>query len=140
MLIMSALLLGRLFYLQVVNTDYYQVRAENNRINVTPILPNRGLIYDSKGTVLAKNYSSYALELLPASTDDHDRVISALADLVVISTEDRRRIEAILGGVVLMFIKTPIDIKSVIAAAMWGLTWPIVEAVLAKNYSRIGFK
>lgn len=96
MLIMSALLLGRLFYLQVVNTDYYQVRAENNRINVTPILPNRGLIYDSKGTVLAKNYSSYALELLPASTDDHDRVISALADLVVISTEDRRRIEASL--------------------------------------------
>ena len=49
-------------------------------------------------------------------------------------------LEAILGGVVLMFIKTPIDIKSVIAAAMWGLTWPIVEAVLAKNYSRIGFK
>ncbi len=93
MLIMSALLLGRLFYLQVVNADYYQVRAENNRINVTPILPNRGLIYDSKGTVLAKNYSSYALELLLGGTDDPDRVISGLADLIVISDEDRRRIE-----------------------------------------------
>ena len=49
-------------------------------------------------------------------------------------------LEVILRGVVLMFVKTPMDIKSVFAAAIWGLTWPIVEAVLAKNYSRIGFK
>jgi penicillin-binding protein 2 len=60
MLILSVLLLGRLFYLQIIKTDYYQLRAENNRINVSPVLPNRGLVYDKNGHVLAKNYSSYA--------------------------------------------------------------------------------
>ena len=98
MLIMSALLLGRLFYLQIVNTEYYQVRAENNRINATPILPNRGLIYDSKGKVLAKNYSSYALELLLRDNDDPYKVINRLADLIVITREDFRRIEDALSA------------------------------------------
>ena len=68
MLILSVLLLGRLFYLQIIKADYYQLRAENNRINVSPILPNRGLIYDRNGHVLAKNYSSFALELRALSS------------------------------------------------------------------------
>ena len=49
MLILSVFVLGRLFYLQIIKTDYYQLRAENNRINVSPVLPNRGLIYDKNG-------------------------------------------------------------------------------------------
>ncbi|MDA0236914.1 MAG: rod shape-determining protein MreD [Proteobacteria bacterium] len=49
-------------------------------------------------------------------------------------------LEIIVGGVVLIFIRVPMDIKSIIVAAMWGLTWPIVVVVLEKNYSRIGVK
>ena len=91
MLLMSALLLGRLFYLQIVNTDYYQVRAENNRINATPIPPNRGLILDSKGHVLAKNYASYVLELMQRDGDDPYKIINRLSDLIAISPQDSER-------------------------------------------------
>ncbi len=93
MLILSVLLLGRLFYLQIIKTDYYQLRAENNRINVSPVLPNRGLVYDKNGHVLAKNYSSYALEFQAKSTDDFEKVLDTLSDLVKISVEERVRIE-----------------------------------------------
>ena len=93
MLILSVLLLGRLFYLQIIKTDYYQLRAENNRINVSPVLPNRGLIYDKNGHVLAKNYSSYALEFQAKSIDDLGKVLDTLSDLVKISVEERVRIE-----------------------------------------------
>ena len=57
MVIMSFFLVCRLFYLQVIKTDYFQVKAEENRINVSPIAPNRGLIFDRNGNVLARNYS-----------------------------------------------------------------------------------
>ena len=93
MLILSVLLLGRLFYLQIIKTDYYQLRAENNRINVSPVLPNRGLVYDKNGHVLAKNYSSYALEFQAKSIDDPGKVLDTLSDLVKISVEERVRIE-----------------------------------------------
>ncbi|HAT52964.1 MAG TPA: penicillin-binding protein 2, partial [Betaproteobacteria bacterium] len=93
MLILSVLLLGRLFYLQIIKTDYYQLRAENNRINVSPVLPNRGLVYDKNGHVLAKNYSSYALEFQAKSIDDLGKVLDTLSDLVKISVEERVRIE-----------------------------------------------
>lgn len=93
MLILCVFLLGRLFFLQIINSEYYQLRAENNRINVLPILPNRGLIYDRNGRVLAKNYSSYALELQDNSVDDLDQVLDELGDIVEVSAEERARIE-----------------------------------------------
>ncbi|MDC1310875.1 penicillin-binding protein 2 [Burkholderiales bacterium] len=96
MLILSALLLGRLFFLQIINADYYQLRAENNRINISPILPNRGLIYDRNGHVLAKNYSSFVLELWANGVEDLDQVLDDLNDLVAISVEERALIEKAL--------------------------------------------
>ncbi|MCK7501959.1 MAG: hypothetical protein MZW92_77395 [Comamonadaceae bacterium] len=51
------LLLARFVYLQVVQHDYYHTRAEDNRISLVPIVPNRGLILDRNGVVLARNYS-----------------------------------------------------------------------------------
>ena len=98
MLLMSVLLLGRLFYLQIVNTDYYQVRAENNRINATPIPPNRGLILDSKGHVLAKNYASYVLELMQRDGDDPYKIINRLSDLIAISPQDSERFAKALSA------------------------------------------
>ena len=49
-------------------------------------------------------------------------------------------LEILLGGFVWIFLKIPLDIKSVIVAAMWGLVWPLVAAALDKNYSRTGAK
>ena len=55
------LLAARLAYLQVSKHDELSTQAENNRIAVVPITPNRGLILDRNGVVLANNYSAYTL-------------------------------------------------------------------------------
>ena len=64
-LIAFGLLAARFFFLQVVQHDTYQAKAEENRISLVPVTPNRGLIVDRNGTVLARNYSGYTLEIFP---------------------------------------------------------------------------
>ena len=49
------LLVARLFYLQVLRYDDYQAQAESNRTAIVPIVPNRGVITDRNGIVLATN-------------------------------------------------------------------------------------
>jgi len=95
-LICFALLLGRFVWLQVSQHDYYVTRAEDNRIALAPIVPNRGLILDRNGVVLAHNYSAYTLEIVPSQVQDVDATIDALAQLVVIETRDRRRFKKLL--------------------------------------------
>ena len=85
-------LLGyRLYHLQIEKHDELSVRAENNRISVVPIVPNRGLIVDRNGVVLANNYSAYTLEIMPARVHDLESTINRLAELVDIQTRDRKR-------------------------------------------------
>ena len=48
-------LTGHLFTLQVVQGADFAQRAEQNRIKVEPLPANRGIIYDRKGKVLARN-------------------------------------------------------------------------------------
>ena len=49
-------LIGRFVWLQVIQHDFYRTRAEDNRIALIPIVPNRGVITDGNGTILARNY------------------------------------------------------------------------------------
>jgi len=81
----------RLFYLQVLKYDHYQTMAENNRISVVPIVPNRGLILDRNGVVLAHNFFAYTLELTPAKIDDVEATIDEIGKLVEVSSLDRKR-------------------------------------------------
>ena len=67
-------LLARFVYLQVVQHEYYQTRAEDNRISLVPIVPNRGLILDRNGVVLARSYSAYTLEITPGKVDDLESI------------------------------------------------------------------
>ena len=85
------LLFARFFWLQVVQHDYYQTRAEDNRISLVPILPNRGLILDRNGLILARNYSAYTLEITPSQTDDLETTIDELAQIIEIRAKDRKR-------------------------------------------------
>ena len=64
------LLFARFFYLQVVQHDYYSTLAEANRISIVPIVPNRGIIVDRNGVLLANNYSAYTLEITPRKIED----------------------------------------------------------------------
>ena len=66
-------------------------QAESNRTAVVPIVPNRGLILDRNGIVLASNYSAYTLEITPSKAGDVEATIDALAQVVEIQPRDRRR-------------------------------------------------
>jgi len=88
-----AVLLGRFFYLQVIQHKYYDTKAEDNSIWIKPLEPNRGLILDRNGVVLARNYSAYTLELTLSKIPDLEGTINALATLVDIQPRDRRRFQ-----------------------------------------------
>src|SRR5258706_14745704 len=88
-----AVLFARFFYLQVIQHQYYDTKAEDNRIAIVPIPPNRGLILDRNGVVLARNYSAYTLELTLSKIADLEGTINALATLVDIQPRDRRRFQ-----------------------------------------------
>ena len=85
------LLIVRMVWLQVVRHDELATQAEANRIAVVPIVPNRGLIVDRNGIVLATNYSAYTLEIAPSQVGDLESVIEALSSVVDIQPRDRRR-------------------------------------------------
>ena len=89
-------LLARFFYLQVVQHRHYQTLAETNRIAIVPIVPNRGVIRDRNGLVLAQSYSAYTLEIQPARVKDLEQTIDALAEIVEIQPRDRKRFRKLL--------------------------------------------
>ena len=84
-------LASRLVYLQVFRHDDLNEQAESNRTAVVPIVPNRGLILDRNGVVLATNYSAYTLEITPSKVADLEQTINALSKVVEIQPRDRRR-------------------------------------------------
>jgi penicillin-binding protein 2 len=90
------LLAARLVWLQVYRHDELQTQAENNRISVVPIVPNRGLIIDRNGVVLANNYSAYTIEITAAKVPNLEATIDALAEVVEITPRDRRRFKKLL--------------------------------------------
>ncbi len=90
------LLGARLVHLQVVKHEELSTQAENNRIAVVPIVPNRGLIVDRNGIVLANNYSAYTLEITPSKVSDLDGMIDRLAEVVDIQARDRKRFKRLL--------------------------------------------
>jgi len=86
------LLVLRLGYLQLWRYDDLLEQAESNRTSVVPIVPNRGVIMDRNGVVLATNYSAYTLEITPSKLiAPQDEVIDQLAQWVDIQPRDRRR-------------------------------------------------
>ena len=92
-----ALLLMRFVYLQVVSYEEFQSAAEDNRISILPIAPNRGLILDRNGVVLARNYSAYTLEITPSKVQDLDQTIEELGKLIEVQPRDRKRFQKLLA-------------------------------------------
>lgn len=90
-LIAFSVLTARFYFLQVNRYDYYQTLAENNRISIVPITPNRGLISDRNGVVLAHNFFVYTLEITPSKVEDLEATISEIAKLVEVSSNDLKR-------------------------------------------------
>ena len=86
--VMVGMVLTNLYYLQISRFEDYQTRANGNRIKVLPVAPNRGLIYDRNGILLAENRPVFSLQLIPEEIDDLDLTINKLSILLEIDAED----------------------------------------------------
>ncbi len=84
-------LVGRLFWLQVLNHRHFTTLSQGNRMRIQPIPPTRGLIYDRNGTLLAENLPSFRLDIVPEEVPDLNRTISRLSRILAIAPRDIQR-------------------------------------------------
>ena len=96
MLIAFFILVLRFFWLGVVQNSYYTTRAEDNRLTLVPVVPNRGLIFDRNGVLMATNTSAYTLEIVPGRAGPIDQTIDELSKVVTIEGKDKRRFKQLL--------------------------------------------
>jgi penicillin-binding protein 2 len=85
-----AVLLSNLYTIQVEDHQDYQTRSNDNRIKVIPIAPNRGLIYDRNGVLLAENKPVYNLEVIPEEVDDLDESLDQISKIIAITEQDKQ--------------------------------------------------
>jgi penicillin-binding protein 2 len=135
------LLVSRLIYLQVYRHADLAEQAENNRTTIVPLVPNRGLILDRNGIVLASNYSAYTLEITPSrlGAAGLDQTIDELAKVIEILPRDRRRFKKQLEeskGFESLPIRTKLTDEEVARFAARHYRFPGVDikARLFRNY------
>jgi len=86
--ILFAIILARLAILQVVDHEHFKTLSHNNRVGIEPLPPQRGLIYDRNGVVLAENIPTFSLELTPEKVDSLDETLTSLVKLFNLSSEE----------------------------------------------------
>ncbi|OCG14660.1 penicillin-binding protein 2 [Gilliamella sp. HK2] len=87
-ILMVIILLGNLADLQIANFSYYSTKSNNNRIEIIPIPPSRGMIYDRNGTPLAINNITYQLNIIPDKTKNLNEQFNELKKIVGLTDED----------------------------------------------------
>jgi penicillin-binding protein 2 len=96
----AALLLSlvgvRLFWLQVMRHDYYADLSQGNRVRIEPLPPDRGIIYDRRGRVLAENTPAYQLTITREQVPDLDATLARLVELELLEPDDLPRIRQLL--------------------------------------------
>ena len=86
-LVMIVILFSNIYSLEINSYDKYQTRSNSNRIKLLPVTPNRGLIYDRNGVLLAENKAIYSLEIIPEQVDDLKDTVAKISALLDISTD-----------------------------------------------------
>jgi penicillin-binding protein 2 len=138
-LLAFVLLVARLVYLQVFRHDDLREQADNNRITAVPIVPNRGLILDRNGIVVATNYSAYTLEITPSKIANLDQVIEELSHLIEVHPRDKKRLKKLLEesrGLDSLPLRTRLSDEEVAKFSAQRFRFPGVEvkARLYRNY------
>lgn len=87
-IVLMLLVLGRMFYLQIVEYQRYTTESLDNRVNVVAVAPTRGLIYDRNGVLLADNKPVYSLEVTPERVVDMEQTLTDLSELVTLRDVD----------------------------------------------------
>ncbi len=87
-ILLISVLLANLANLQISNFSYYSTKSNNNRIEIIPIPPNRGMIYDRNGTPLAINNTTYQLNIIPDKIKNLSAQFDELKKIVDLTDED----------------------------------------------------
>jgi len=90
--VVAILLVGRAFWLQVVQHEHYFELSQGNRARIEPLPPNRGIIYDRAGRVIAENTPAYQLELVREQTGDLEDTLSRLVRFGLLEAADVKRV------------------------------------------------
>ena len=91
-IVLSLLLFSNIYDLGVNSYQKYQTRSNSNRIKLLPVAPNRGLIYDRNGVLLADNTPVYSLEVIPEQVTDMKRSLAEVSLLLDISEEKQDKL------------------------------------------------
>ncbi|MBL4907585.1 MAG: penicillin-binding protein 2 [Sneathiella sp.] len=87
-----SVLAGRLYYLQVIQSDEYTMMANDNRMNIRLLAPLRGRILDRFGEEVASNRQNYRVVLIREQTKSVEETLDRLSDLVPVAEADRARV------------------------------------------------
>ena len=126
--LMFGVIASRVYYLQVVESDQYKVLADENRISLRLLPPQRGRILDRFGEELATLRQNYGVILIPERTRDVKRTLEALSEHVPISEENHKR--------VLLEIRTKRSFMPIIIAE--DLSWEDFARINVKSYDLAG--
>ena len=92
-LLLTLVLVARMYYLQVIQYEHHSTLAENNRIHVQPIPPTRGLIFDRNGVIIADNRPSFSLTLTRERAGDWRQVLDVVVEVLELTADDRALFE-----------------------------------------------
>ena len=92
-LLLTLVLVARMYYLQVIQYEHHSTLAENNRIHVQPIPPTRGLIFDRNGVIIADNRPSFSLTLTRERAGDWRQVLDVVVEVLELTPDDRALFE-----------------------------------------------
>lgn len=92
-LLLSGVLVARMYFLQVIQFDYHSTLSENNRVHVQPIPPSRGLIFDRNGRVIADNRPSFSLTVTRERAGEWREVLDRVVEVLELGAEERELFE-----------------------------------------------
>lgn len=86
--VLFVIVMVRLAVLQVFEYEHFDSLSNRNRVDIRPLPPQRGLIYDRNGVILAENIPTFSLELIPEKVSDLDGTLNDLAVILSMTAEE----------------------------------------------------
>jgi penicillin-binding protein 2 len=137
--LLMSVIFARYYSLQISEYETYQTRSERNRVQLQPLPPKRGLIYDRNGVLLADNRPSFILSVVRERVADLDETLAELGQLVLVSENDLERFHKKVKrsrpyeAVPLRFRLTEEE-RAVLAVNRHRLPGVVVDAQLLRHY------
>jgi penicillin-binding protein 2 len=143
-LLLAAMLLSRLYFLQVIEHSTYQTLSDKNRMQLQSIPPTRGLIYDRNGVLLADNQPVFSVTLVKERTENVEETLSELGKIITLDEDDLERFHQRIEGHRKPYESVPIKIRlsedeiARLAVDRYRFPGVEVEAELVRHYPMKG--